>query len=234
MSGTPAAARQGEPMTMESHEPAPESPASLNAAASDAPGEDTPPFDPLLDAESGAVPAAEPSRRGRRAWNVLRETLISAAIVAVVFLGTREVAQGREVLGPSMQPTFHQGQRIFITKYLVGSPAHGDVIVFKPPVQSPDDYIKRVIGLPGDHVVVQGGTVTVNGQALAESYVHGQVTSCGGRYCDVTLGPDEYFVLGDNRPDSSDSRFWGPVKGENIRGKAWLRFYPLGDFKFGL
>ena len=221
-------------MTIESHEP-------FDAQAFDQQGEDAkaslasasieqlPPHDPLL---AGPPAPVAPVRRPSRVWAALRETLISLAIVAVVFLGTREVAQGREVLGPSMQPTFHQGQRIFITRYLVGSPAHGDVIVFKPPVQSPDDYIKRVIGVPGDHVVVAHGTVTVNGQTLNESYVHGQTTICGGQWCDVTLGSNQYYVLGDNRGNSADSRFWGPVNGDNIRGKAWLRFYPLDEFKF--
>jgi signal peptidase I len=188
----------------------------------------------VLDADSlqETITPATPTRRQSRAWAVLREVLLSAAMVAVVFLGTREVAQGREVLGPSMQPTFHQGQRIFITKYLVGNPAHGDVVVFKPPVQSPDDYIKRVIGVPGDHVVVRNGKVSVNDQTLTESYAHGQVTACGGQYCDVTLGPDQYYVMGDNRANSADSRFWGPVNGSSIKGKAWLRFYPLDEFKF--
>jgi len=215
-------------MTSESHDPAYELPDGQDAAfAEPATGE---PF--AMESRPYDLPPAGSGRRRSRVWAALRETLISAAIVAVIFFGTREVAQGREVLGPSMQPTFHQGQRIFITRYLVGSPAHGDVVVFKPPVQSPDDYIKRVIGVPGDHVVVDHGTVTVKDQILAESYVHGQITTCAGQWCDVTLGPNEYYVLGDNRGNSADSRFWGPVSGANIRGKAWLRFYPLDEFKF--
>ncbi len=216
-------------MTMELPEPAPEPEAGLNQADAERAATAAWADDLPLATAPFAVPAAQRPSRG---WAVLRELLLSVAIVAVIFVGTREVAQGREVLGPSMQPTFHQGQRIFITKYLVGSPAHGDVVVFKPPVQSPDDYIKRVIGVPGDHVVVAHGTVSVNGQTLAEGYVHGQTTSCGGQYCDVTLGADQYFVLGDNRGNSADSRFWGPVNGANIKGKAWLRFYPLDEFKF--
>lgn len=221
-------------MTIESHEPVGGMPAGEDNAFAETDYTDPlqaqrEPYGSSLQDQPAPVVS---ERRNSRAWGALREILISAAIVAVIFFGTREVAQGREVLGPSMQPTFHQGQRIFITKYLVGSPAHGDVVVFKPPVQSPDDYIKRVIGVPGDHVVVSHGTVSVNGQALSESYVHGQTSACAGQWCDVTLGPNEYFVLGDNRGNSADSRFWGPVTGENIRGKAWLRFYPLDEFKF--
>ncbi|HLZ72347.1 MAG TPA: signal peptidase I [Dehalococcoidia bacterium] len=216
-------------MTTDSHEPASDLTAGQKSAFAEAAYAELTSLEPPLDSAPAAMPRTP---RRSRLWPVLRETLLSVAIVAVIFVGTREVAQGREVLGPSMQPTFHQGQRIFITKYLVGSPAHGDVVVFKPPVQSPDDYIKRVIGVPGDHVVVAHGTVSVNGQALSESYVHGQTTTCGGQYCDVTLGANQYYVLGDNRGNSADSRFWGPVSGDNIKGKAWLRFYPLDEFKF--
>ena len=190
------------------------------------------PAEPLAEAgaEVAAVPPS-PARRGS-GWRTLRELVVGLAVVALVFAGTRSVAQGREVLGPSMQPTFHQGQRIFVAKYVVGSPAHGDVIVFKPPVPSQDDFIKRVIGVPGDHVVVRDGVVSVNGQQLDEPYIHGAISACSGQYCDVTLSPDEYYAMGDNRPNSSDSRYWGPVKGSSIKGHAWLRYFPFGDFKF--
>lgn len=187
-----------------------------------------PPAADDIDSEETTPP---PAKR-HSAWRTLRELVLGLAVVALVFVGTRSVAQGREVLGPSMQPTFQQGQRIFVAKYVVGSPAHGDVVVFKPPVASQDDFIKRVIGVPGDHVVVRDGVVSVNGQPLDEPYVHGAISACGGQYCDVTLGADEYYVMGDNRPNSSDSRYWGPVKGSNIKGHAWLRYFPFGDFKF--
>jgi signal peptidase I len=176
------------------------------------------------DIETSEQPPQPPAVRRSSAWGTL-------AIVALVFLATRSVAQGREVLGPSMQPTYHSGQRIFVTSYFLGSPSRGDVIVFKPPVNQNEDYIKRVIGLPGDHVQIDGGVVYVNGQELSEPYLHDVNTDCAGRWCDVTLGPNQYYVMGDNRPNSSDSRFWGPVSGSAIAGRAWLRFYPLDQFK---
>ena len=169
--------------------------------------------------------------RRRGAWRVLREGLLMAVLAVVLFIGTRSVAHGREVRGPSTQPTYHSGQRILIARHFFGSLHRGDVIVFKPPVAGRDDLIKRVIGVPGDHIVIRGGRVWVNGTALDDLHAHGAPTSCAGRWCDVTLGPNEYYVMGDNRANSSDSRIWGPVTRDRIEGKAWLLYYPFGDFR---
>ena len=163
-------------------------------------------------------------------FRVVREVLQVALIALLFFVGTRTVVQGREVRGPSMQPTYHSGQRLFVTRYFFGRPERGDVVVFHPPAAGRDDYIKRVIGVPGDHVVVKDGRVVVNGQQVEERYLSVAQTSCFGRYCDVTLGPDEYFVMGDNRANSSDSRMWGVVKRGQIVGKTWLLYYPFSDF----
>jgi len=173
-------------------------------------------------------------RRGTTRGSALRfarEAVQIALIAAILFVGTRTVVQGREVRGPSMQPTYHTGQRLFVTRYFFSDPGRGDVVVFHPPTASSDDYIKRVIGGPGDRVVVRDGLVTVNGQVLEESYLgDGIQTLCSGRFCDVTLGPDQYYVMGDNRPNSSDSRAWGPIDGDTIVGKAWLLYYPFSEF----
>ena len=172
--------------------------------------------------------AAAPMRGGK--LRLVRETLQVALIAAVLFVGTRTVVQGREVRGPSMQPTYHSGQRLFVTRYFFSEPHRGDVVVFHPPTPSKDDYIKRVIGVPGDHVVVKDGRVWVNGEERFESYRVGAQTTCFGRYCAITLREGEYYVLGDNRPNSSDSRAWGPVRRDRIVGKAWLLYYPLSEF----
>jgi signal peptidase I len=153
------------------------------------------------------------------------------ALSALILFGTRSVVQAREVLGPSMQPTFQQGQRLLLWPHQLGEPGHRDIVVFWPPFPSHDELIKRVIGVPGDHVSISGGRVTVNGHTLDEPYINGAVTTCAGQYCDVTLGAGGYYVLGDNRPDSSDSRFWGPIQADQISGKALLRFFPLGDLR---
>jgi signal peptidase I len=82
--------------------------------------------------------------------------------------------------------------------------------------------MKRVVGLPGDHVQVRDGRVMINGLELEESYVNNAQSFCGGQWCDVTLGDDQYYVMGDNRMNSSDSRLWGPVRKDAIIGEAWL------------
>jgi signal peptidase I len=128
-----------------------------------------------------------------------------------------------------MQPTFQQGERVIVSPYLVGGPGRGDVIVFQPQVPSTSDYIKRVVGLPGDHITISGGAVLVNGNVVNEPYVQGAPTFCSGPWCDLTLGPNQYFVLGDNRLASSDSRSFGPVSMDHIHGKAWLRYFPFTD-----
>jgi signal peptidase I len=191
--------------------------------------------------------------RGRR--RTVREGAQTLALALLIFLGTHSAVQGRAVEGPSMQPTYHDGQRLFInravyaridldhlsrllplvdvgsgTRYLFHAPRRGEVVVFDPPFAGGDDLIKRVIGVPGDRVQVRDGRVFVNGRALAEPYLLGTDTPCAGRWCDVTLGPDEYFVMGDNRINSSESRFFGPVKGHAIIGKAWLVVHPFSEF----
>ena len=206
----------------------------VDAAAEQEPSP-RPRFDPgssayveAWDHHAAAHPAPAPGRLG--GLRLLREGLQVALIAAVLFVGTRTVVQGREVRGPSMQPTYHSGERLFVTRYFFHGPHRGDVVVFHPPTPSKDDYIKRVIGVPGDRVVVKDGRVSVNGEPLEETYLSARQTACFGQYCDVTLGPDEYYVMGDNRPNSSDSRFWGPVTGDRIVGKAWLLYYPFSEF----
>ena len=171
---------------------------------------------------------AAPTQGGR--LRPLRDVLQVALIAAVLFVGTRTVVQGREVRGPSMQPTYHSGQRLFVTRYFFSEPHRGDVVVFHPPTPSKDDYIKRVIGVPGEHVVVRDGRVWINGEERAASNGARGQTTCFGRYCELVLQEGEYYVLGDNRPNSSDSRMWGPVKRDRIVGKAWLLYYPFTDF----
>ena len=200
-------------------------------------------------ARSGAV---APRRRPLR---FVRELVQTVFLTALMFFATQTVVQGREVVGPSMQPNYHQGERLFVNRavyarvdmdglsrvlpflpsdqgvrYLFHAPRRGEVVVFTPPFKSQDDLIKRVVGVPGDRVVVKDGAVSVNGRRIDERYLPNIRTSCGGRWCDVTLGPDQYYVMGDNRPNSSDSRMWGPIAGGAIVGKAWLISFPLSEF----
>jgi signal peptidase I len=198
-------------------------------------------------------------RRKQRArpLRVAREVVQTAVVALLIFLGTHSAVQGREVEGPSMQPNYHAGQRLFVnrllyarvdagrlsrflpfldggsgSRYLIHQPRQGEVIVFRPPSQRGDDLIKRVIGVPGDLVQIKDGRVWVNGRLLDEPYLPQRQTVCGGQWCEAKLGPNQYYVMGDNRANSSDSRLWGPVYADLIVGKAWLIFSPFRDFGF--
>ncbi|KPL84231.1 signal peptidase I [Thermanaerothrix daxensis] len=129
----------------------------------------------------------------------------------------------------SMQPTLKPGEFVIVNKvaYRTGQVQRGDVIVFRYPMNPREDYIKRVIGLPGDHIEIQNGKVFVNGQALEEPYVAASPSYNG--VWDVP--PGQLFVLGDNRNQSSDSHSWGFVPMENVVGKALLVYWPPNEIK---
>ena len=127
-----------------------------------------------------------------------------------------------------MSPTLHTGGRILLNGvYRFGTPERGDIVVFKPPAQSGTPYIKRVIGLPGETVEIHDGTVYIDGAPLDEEYLLGVSTSCH-TYCALTLAPDSVFVMGDNRPNSSDSRDFGPIRVDSIIGEALFSIWPPG------
>lgn len=166
-----------------------------------------------------------------RRLRMLREILETIALTILLFLGFRFAIQNYRVDGRSMVPTLQDQQYILVNRaaYFFHPPSRGDIIVFAYPVDPSQDYIKRIVGVPGDRVQVnQEGVVSVNGVPLHESYVND--TTNPYRPTDMKLGPDQYFVLGDNRGDSSDSRVWGPVPRKNIIGQAWLVYWPLGNF----
>lgn len=137
------------------------------------------------------------------------------------------------VHGTSMQPTFEDGNYVIVDKltYKLSDPKRGDVIVFDAPTEDGRYFIKRIIGLPGERVVVEGSKVTVfnaenpNGFNLNEPYVKFQ----SGRVSDRTLNSDEFFVMGDNRDVSSDSRIWGALKKDAITGRAMIRILPFSN-----
>jgi signal peptidase I len=167
---------------------------------------------------------AAPAPAGRSALRAVAETVLIAALAYFAI----ELATGRfRVDGPSMQPGLRAGQYLLTDRlaYRLGQPQRGDVVVVRHPggpATPPTDLVKRVIGLPGDTVSVDGGAVRVNGAPLVEPYL-AEAPVYTGRW---TLGPGEYFVLGDNRNDSSDSHIWGAVRREQITGKALLVYWP--------
>lgn len=124
-----------------------------------------------------------------------------------------------------MLPNFFDGELLLTEKatYRIYKPEKGDVVVFRSPKGRRVDFIKRIVGLPGESVRVQGGKVHINDELLRESY---ETQQTGGDVS-VTLGDNQYFVLGDNRGSSSDSRSFGPIDKSSIRGRAWLVYWPI-------
>jgi signal peptidase I len=202
------------------------------------------------DVDEDELPGAAGQRFRRVTWEIL-QTLVLAGLI---FLLVRGVAQNFRVEGPSMEPGLQNGQYLLVnkavyfkidlktmskyvpfisggndpSKFLFHSPERGDVIVFRYPKDPSRDFIKRVIGVPGDTVSINNGIVSVDGVALTEHYISSQ-TSCS-QNCDIVVPAHSYFVLGDNRVNSSDSRNWGFVPEDNIIGKAMLSYWPLSDF----
>ncbi|HIC93572.1 MAG TPA: signal peptidase I [Anaerolineae bacterium] len=157
--------------------------------------------------------------------SALRDTIETVLLTLIIFFLVRAFVQNFRIEGTSMEPNLHHGQYLVINKlaYRLHPPVRGDIIVFRYPHNPKRDFIKRVIGLPGERVEVKGGRVFINGQELDEPYpLKAGTYSWGPRI----LGPDEYFVLGDNRSNSSDSHSWGALPRANIIGKAWVCYWP--------
>ncbi len=170
------------------------------------------------------LPAPPPSRWAT--WGpALRELLETILLTLVIFFMIRFAVENFRIEGYSMEPNFHDGQFLLVNKiaYKIGHPARGDVIIFHFPLNETKNYIKRVIGLPGETVQIKAGRVYINGVLMQEQFPfeHAEYD-----YGPKTLSADEYFVLGDNRPESSDSHYWGPVPTRDIVGKAWVSYWP--------
>jgi signal peptidase I len=156
--------------------------------------------------------------------------VIETIILAVVIWFAVNLTTARFIVeGSSMEPTLHTGQYLLIDRlgYQFGEPRHGDIVVFHYPINPVDDYVKRVIGVPGDEVRIQSSSVFVNGQVISEPYIVSDGMFLGEGYAGKWEIPDgRYFVMGDNRSHSSDSRSWGLLDRANIIGKAWLSYWP--------
>ncbi len=190
--------------------------------------------------------------------STVKDVVETLVLTAVIFLLVRAVVQNFKVEGRSMEPTLHNGQYLVINKalywhvdadvldkvfpglvgptaqrdgavYLFGEPQRGDIIVFRYPLDPSRDFIKRIIALPGDTVEIRQGKVYVNGQYVDEAYINDTANYSWSAH---KMAPGEYFVLGDNRNNSSDSHVWGPVPRDNIIGKAWVSYWPVDQFGF--
>lgn len=168
--------------------------------------------------------------------DALQSLLIAASIFLVIYVA---IARPFQVNGQSMFPNFHD-QEYVLTNLITlrfHTPMLGDVIVFQAPIDAEKDFIKRVIGTPGDTVTVRDGSVFLNGNRLDESaYLKDTVQTYGGAFLKdgetITVPQDEYFVMGDNRTYSSDSREWGFVKKSELIGESFFVYWPPPSMRF--
>ena len=155
---------------------------------------------------------------------------IVAAVVISLFI-RQFIFTTAIVSGPSMAPTLHHGDRVIINRIAMrlSSPSFGDIVAFPYPANPEDKHIKRVVGVPGDYIEVLNSLLFINGELLYDDFSLDGVFPTGDMHFPFTVGEGEYFMLGDNRSNSKDSRFAsvGLIQEDSIIGKAWLRFMPF-------
>src|SRR3989344_1299380 len=159
-------------------------------------------------------------------WAVIREILQTALVSLAIFLFVYVfLVQPHRVKGGSMLSNFSDGELLLTEKvsYYFSKPARGDVIVFEAPNAHKVDFIKRIVGLPGETVSIENETVEINGHPLSDNYTN----SATQGNSTITLDQNQYFVLGDNRNSSTDSRSFGPINKSSFRGRAWLVYWPI-------
>src|SRR3989344_6877962 len=172
--------------------------------------------------------------------DIIETIVVAAAIFFVVYLF---LLQPHQVRGASMEPNLSNGQYILTDKisYRFDKPRRGDIIVFKAPVDPNFDYIKRIIGLPGESIQIKGGKIIIKNTTHPKGFVLEEPYKINGSDQPGTLlednrefkiSEDNYFVLGDNRNQSFDSREWGELSRKNIIGKTWLRYWPISKLSF--
>lgn len=161
---------------------------------------------------------------------LLQVVVFAISIFLFVYL---LILQPHKIKGASMEPNFHDGEYLLTDKvsYRLGEPARGDVVVFKAPPTYKDEFIKRIIGLPGEQVTIKEGKIYINGRELEEEYLPENTQIVPGKYLTegqtITVPANSYFVLGDNRDHSLDSRNIGPIERQYITGRAWFVYWPV-------
>lgn len=157
-------------------------------------------------------------------WEFIKVVIISVVIVLPI---RTYVAQPFIVSGASMEPNFDDGEYLIVDEltYQFREPQRGEVIVFRYPLNPSNFFIKRIVGLSRESVNIKSGKISIDGKLLAEPYLDPKLETTPE--INVTLKNGEYFVLGDNRPHSSDSRFWGVLPKDKIMGRALLRLWPI-------
>ena len=184
---------------------------------------------------------------------LIRELIETAILALLIFIALQASVQNFKVEGSSMEPILKDGQYLLVNKlvyfnlspgdlrrllpfnrfdrpetlFAFHAPRRGEIIIFHFPRDQTRDFVKRVIGVAGDEVEIRRGTVFVNGRSLEEPYITHPSEASMSR---LIVPPEKFFVLGDNRRASNDSRDWGPVPAENVVGRAWVSYWPLNEF----
>jgi signal peptidase I len=180
--------------------------------------------------------ATAASARPSTASSLLRELVEVVVLAVILYFGISFAVQAVHVEGLSMFATLDDNDYLIANKidYRLHAPQRGDIIILRPPTDNSKDFIKRIIALPGERLLISSGFVYINGHKLDEPYLPEQWTSLnnwspGGP--DGTIVPaNEYFVMGDNRNRSQDSRTFGFISRDRIDGRAWFRIWPLANF----
>lgn len=172
-------------------------------------------------------------KMGASMVDFIQTLVVFGAIFAIIYLF---VAQPHKVSGSSMVPTFQNGDFILTDKvsYRIGEPRDGEIIVLKNPRNESQDFIKRIVAVPGQTIKVDGSSVFVNGAKISENYLPQETPTRSGTFLHegetVTVAKNQYYVFGDNRNHSSDSREWGSITREEIVGKVFFRYWPPSSF----
>ena len=168
-------------------------------------------------------------RIGAFLLDILQVIVFAIAIFLFVYL---LILQPHKIKGDSMQPNFPDGEYLLTDKisYRFRDPKRGDIVVFEPPNSEGEEFIKRIIAVPGETVSIINGTMYIDGNKLVEDYIASSIITNSGAYLSegvkIIVPEGAYFVLGDNRPHSSDSRIWGFITEDKINGKAWVIYWP--------
>lgn len=187
----------------------------------------TPPEFSPLDRQNVVSLEAEDSRPSafRR---ILNEAIQTIGLALLLFLIINFLSARIRVDGRSMEPTFHDGDYVIVNRlaYRFGELQRGDVVVFPFPLNGEEDFIKRIIALPGDRIAIRNGVLFLNGAVIEEDYLE---VPPRGDMEEMIVPAAHVFVMGDNRNDSSDSRIWGPLISSEIIGKTVFRYWPISD-----
>ena len=175
-------------------------------------------------------PAEAPAAADLQHPNLLRDLIETMVLVSIAFLVVNALIGRFRIEQVSMQPNLHEGEYVIVDKvsYTFRPPERGEIVVLKNPNPGQPDLIKRIIGLPGETIDVHGGQLSVNGQPLTEPYIKQPMAS---DFPAMQLQAGQYFVMGDNRNNSEDSRIFGARPADDIVGRAWIIYWPPTDWQ---